>query len=235
MRELKSFLLLVTITFVVVSVCQANLITNPGFEVTEGTHAYPNQYGDWAGDSSTMIVSNADGILPYQGSQMLKFNFTGWESHAQTAISSQIYQLIDISSYSSIVASGNAVVNASAFFNRVAYDQETDTEFYIRLFALAGSPTGFNASSNILDVVSEYIETDFYSSTWEKAEAELALPVNTDYVAICIAAKEDIHNDTYGVEFDGHYADCVSLEIVPEPATVVLLAIGGVLLGRKRK
>jgi len=227
--------LLLGMVLAIASVCSANLLTNPGFENSEGTFAYPDQYGDWSGDSSTMIVTNSDGINPYEGSQMLKFNFTGWENHAQTAFASQIYQLIDVSAFTSSITSGTAVVEASAYFNRVTYDNETDTQFHVRIIALAGSTSGFNPSVNVLDVVTEYIQTDFYSSTWEKAQAQLALPDNTDYVAICIAAVEDIYNDTYGVEFDGHYADAVSVTIVPEPATIALLALGSVLLRRKRK
>ena len=228
------FMLLGVIVVAAASMCNANLITNPGFEQTEGTFAYPHQYGDWSGDNST-IVSNSDGIEPYEGSQMLKFRYSGWESYAQDAFSSQVYQLIDISAYSSLIASGNAVVKASAYFNRVAYDNETDTQFYVWIMALTGSPAGFNASSNILDDVTEYFETDSYLDTWEKGEAELILPANTTYVAICIAANENIYNDITGVEFDGHYADSVSLEIVPEPATIVLLVLGSVLIRRRRK
>ena len=228
------FMLLGVIVLAAASMCNANLITNPGFEQTEGTFAYPLQYGDWSGDNST-IVSNSDGIDPYEGSQMLKFRYSGWESRAQTSFSSEIYQLIDISAYSSLIASGNAVVKASAYFNRVAYDNETDTQFHVRIMALTGSPAGFNASSNILDEITEYFETDSYLDTWEKGEAELRLPNNTTYVAICIAADENIYNDISGVEFDGHYTDSVSLEIVPEPATVVLMLVGGMALLRRKR
>jgi len=226
--------LLVAIVFVVASVCQANLITNSGFEQTETTFAYPDQYGDWSGDRTAIVGTSGD-VTPYEGSKMLKFRYTGWGAYAQDSIASDLYQLVDISAYSSLIASGNAVVNASAYFNRVAYDNETDTEFKIRIIALTGAPSGFHPLGNVLAVFSEYFATDENSSTWEKFETELSLPDNTSYVAICISAMENIHNDMSGVEFDGHYADCVSLEVVPEPTTISLIALGCALIRRRNK
>jgi hypothetical protein len=76
--------------------------------------------------------------------------------------------------------------------------------------------------------------TDSDTSTWEMAATQLLIPTNTDFLAIQVLAIEDVYNDTFGTEFDGHYCDMVTLKIVPEPATLGLLLFGAALL-RKRK
>ena len=225
--------------FVMNSSYGVNLATNAGFETSETTGGgWPSNYGDWNGDHSA-IVGTTDGITPYEGSGMLQFKGT---SHygAASSNTSEIFQLIDISDYSSLVASGNAVIKASLQFNRVDIDAQTDTRAAILLLAFDGSPSTFDArwESNTYGSAISYTSNGIYLDsnlqTWEKLELQFALPMNTDFIALRIATREDIYNDYSYPEFDGHFADAVFVEIIPEPATMLLLALGGIMARRKK-
>ena len=66
------------------------------------------------------------------------------------------------------------------------------------------------------------------------------LPTNADYLAVRVTASENIFNDNSFPEFDGHYADNVSLQVnnaVPGPCSFALLGLGAGLAGwmRRRK
>ena len=68
-----------------------------------------------------------------------------------------------------------------------------------------------------------------------QSQKTLELPANTDFVSIRILAFENVYEDATGVEFDGHYADGLSMTIVPEPGTFLLVAMGGAAFLRKRR
>ena len=76
--------------------------------------------------------------------------------------------------------------------------------------------------------------TDGGLQTWEYGSVSLGLPSATDYLAVWVRAVENICDDGEGVEFDGHYADDITLTVIPEPATLLLLALGACLIRRKR-
>lgn len=215
------------------------LVVNAGFETSETTGGgWPNSYGDWNGDYSA-IVGATGGITPYEGSQMLQFKGT---SHYGAASSTGccVFQLVDTSSYSSLIASGNAVAKASTFFNRVNTDSQTDTGFYVQIFAFDGLVSTFatrweaNGYSSAIVYSTTNFLTDDLSTTWEKVEGELAIPTTTTFLAISINASENIYNDYSYPEFDGHFADSASLQIVPEPASIIILGSGLIWLSRKR-
>ena len=56
----------------------------------------------------------------------------------------------------------------------------------------------------------------------------MLLPIGTDSLAVRLTTSENVFNDGSYPEFDGHYADVVSAEmvIIPEPATLLLLCVG---------
>ncbi len=240
MRSLKSmFVCAVCFVLVGFSVnASANLVTNPGFETYEITTGdYPEVFGDWMGDVSE-IVSSENGITPLEGSNMLHFIYAAGDAGPSSITASNLRQTIDVSGYAGLIASGNAVANFSAYFNRVAGDAQTDTEFVIRIDAFAGLARQYETLKKnelYLAYSLEAIYSDADINTWEIAMTNLEIPVGTDFLAIQVVAIENVYNDTSHPEFDGHYCDMVSLEIVPEPATLSLLALGTVLLRRKKQ
>jgi hypothetical protein len=222
------------------SVSRANILVNASFETvvstSTGSGDWPADVGYWRGDTSE-IVGAQDGILPFEGSHMLRFVNAGGPA-ATHYHASEVMQLVDVSSFSAEIEQGLLLASASAWFNRVLGNAETDTAFGVRLRACSGSPTTFLGASRVeLTRVDNFITTDGETESWEMASVELLLPAGTDYVAVDIYADENIRNDTSGVEFDGHYGDSaiLTLEVVPEPATISLLALGGLAMLKKRR
>jgi len=66
----------------------------------------------------------------------------------------------------------------------------------------------------------------------------LSLPSGTTYLALRLTARENILNNSSGTEFHGHYADDVTLDVVPEASTLALMGLGlavGLLFTRRRR
>ena len=166
---------------------------------------------------------------------MLQFVYAG---QAPSVLGScEVFHLVDLSAYASLISLGSAVARLEARFDRVAGDSQTDTGMYIRLLGYAGGISTFASQYLDSEIVDELdvVWTDADPGTWEPAYLEVPLPVNTGFVAVKLGASEDVFNDATGVEFDGHYADAVTLEIVPEPATLALLLIGAGAVARRRR
>ena len=224
----KLLIVFCALAFGVISFAQvgqaANLITNPSFETWEKTYIYgfpgvPSAFGDWGGDPSE-IVGLENGILPYDGVLMLRFDATGNEAHIGLS-TSQVWQLIDVSSYAADIASGDAAVSASAWFNRVAGDVETDTCFYFAVYAFdrdLGTWLDHHYGGTMNGSIAASVYTDADVDTWEEASLDSwTIPSgtngDTDTLMFMLVASENIKNDGTDPEFDGHYADMVSLEI----------------------
>jgi MYXO-CTERM domain-containing protein len=222
----------------------ASLIVNGGFETPFSTSGVlPTTYGLWEFDPAYSVTA-MDGITPLEGERMLRFEATDplyRYQHEQ----SNVWQLVDVSGFRSQILSGTAVASASAWFNRVAGDAQTDTRFGLELWAFAGDPSDFPNKINQsppdkLASAGRGLFSDSDPSTWEKVALELTLPKDTTFLALHIAALENVFNNAYP-EFDGHYADAVSLSItaIPEPTTLLiwlgLTGIGLLAAHRRRK
>ncbi|MBL1217184.1 MAG: hypothetical protein D8M59_06765 [Planctomycetes bacterium] len=211
-------------------------LTNAGFEVYEDTVGFlPDEFGNWQGDQSEILSSTQDGIVPFEGVEMLQFQGSTMSGADLGTVGSEVWQLIDISSFVDQVRSGQAVLNASVYFNRVSRDgkgpgdAETDTQFSVVMAAYAGTPQDFSAkwiSGSQLDGARADLFSDDDTRTWEMAAVKLLLPTNTDYVAIRIAATENIMDDWDAPEFDGHYADGSAVWLIPTPGSAALLFAG---------
>jgi hypothetical protein len=231
--------LVLAIIVAATSLCNAqNLAINSGFELTADTDgSWPSSYGYWRGDYSS-IVGATRGITPFEGSQMLQLKGTAHTTIPSLANTCEVPQIIDISQFASLIASGNAIVSASAYFNRIAGDAQTDTGFGVSIMAHQGNPSSYPSDrENLIWLLREGagINIDADPGTWELCELQVALPTNTDYVVVQVSAGENIYNDISYPEFDGHFADSVSVTIIPEPATLLLLGLGAVILRKRCK
>ena len=141
----------------------------------------------------------------------LKFQATGAVGSTNT-VSSQQWQIVDLSSRAEAIAAGTVRVDASAWFNRVAGEELTDRRFDLRVLAFDGNPADLPAryagASWIAQQTTTVIST---ANLWQQAQANLVLPPATRYVLVEIYAYEDVFNDAESAEFTGHYADDISL------------------------
>lgn len=215
----------------------SNLVANSSFETTAYIVDWPNQYGVWGGDMVEFETAE-NGISPVAGAKMLRFEGSNKSGHGNTS-GSQVCQVLDLSDYTQLIQSGAAVATASAHFNRVSVDTQTDSEFAVRLYAYSGS---VSQHGDLKEAIGHLLRRDtilFSDSdvaTWETAVVEMILPADTDFLTIEIAANENIYNDSAPPEFDGHYADVVTVSVTPEPTTLCLLALGGLaMLGRRKR
>jgi hypothetical protein len=138
-------------------------VANPSFETAETVQGFAPTFGDWGVDLSA-IVPAENGITPLDGTSMLKFINTGISGGGGT--SADVGQAIDLSSHAALIA-GGATVNASAYFNRVAGDAQTDTQFTIQmrsfntnivLFAFDGITPATATSERVLDQRRQYFD-----------------------------------------------------------------------------
>jgi hypothetical protein len=116
------------------------------------------------------------------------------------------------------IDAGKVRLDAGAFVNRVAGDAETDTRFDLRVLAFPGSPGTFPADYPPPAGQIRAATINSTAGSWQQLQVQFdVLPVGTRYVAVEIYPYEDVVDDGTLPEFDGHYADDVSLVLTELP------------------
>lgn len=210
----------------------AGALVNGGFEGAAPTLTFPPAVGSWGGDFASK-VSAENGISPFEGSAMLRFDGTFWDCPSG-GLGSDLHQLVSVDP-------GQDQSSLSVRVNRVAGGAQTDTEFFVKLSAHSGAPEAFDdnepATPIALATASNILFSDANLATWEELTVELELPLGTTYLDVVVSAIEDVSNDsTCGIgEFDGHYADAVELTLsssvpIPSLSPWGLIVLGLMLL-----
>lgn len=175
----------------------------------------PDATGEW-GTTRAIHVSNlvsTPEITPADGFKVARFNYTGGGG-ATPSDNCYLYQLVDMSPYPARVSSGKMVARLSYKANRLSGDANTDDKFSAAIVALNGDPANFATDlPNHTRIATAFLHTDNDPATWEPISVELQVPTGTTYLAIRIAALENVWNDVSGIEFDGHFADQVTLSL----------------------
>jgi hypothetical protein len=225
-------------------------IANPGFETVETIAGTPGTFGDWGQDQAS-IVTAENGVTPLGGSRMLKFVGTGPDPVAAGSFG-DVVQLVDLSAYSTSIATGMVDFELSAFFNRIAQGGSTDTVYFLSIKSYGGTDTAGDYAASLGALASTAnassgLNSDNDLLTWENVTTTLTLPTDTTFVAISLVAQENVLNDnTFPGEFIGNYADNVSATLtnivadmpVPEPGTYLIFGLGLIgltVLRRRRK
>lgn len=205
----------------------ANVLVNPGFEInllTTGNNVltnFPGFQGIWGPEAGT-IVTAENGVTPIQGVRMLRMVDTG--SYTQT------FQITDITSSAGLVDSGGAVINTSALFN-------VDKALSAALGVISVSFFTASTYGSIIPgspVASLTLDTS--PATWQPISLSSAIPVGTRWILTQVAYQDAT---LFGIDGQYHpgYVDAADTAIsqIPEPATLGLLALGGLMPFLRRR
>jgi hypothetical protein len=203
----------------------ASALENGGFEAAAPGLTFPAGVGTWGADF-TSKVSAENGVTPYEGTAMLRFDGTFWTCPAG-GIGSDMHQLEN-------VGPGQDQAVLSVRFNRRT--ASTDTLFVASVIAHSGAPEAFNDNEPLtptpLASASSDLISDADASTWEEVTVELMLPAGTTYVDVVVSAIENVSNGSGCPtgEFAGHYADGAELTLsssseVPALTPIAMLAL----------
>ncbi len=213
-----------------------NLLTDPSFENNPLTNYVqilgpPYNTNTWGAEMAT-ISGVSDGITPANGSLMLNMADDG-------GATTQAFQRVDVSPYSTDINAGLASVDASALFNVphevAAAVSGLHVSFYDSVHAFLGISSVGSASLS-----GGFVDSNV--NTWQSLNVVAApVPVGTQYIEVQFAYNNASMIDTQGIPRSG-YVDVASLTLtaVPEPSSVVLVTVGAVFLAvgarwRKRK
>jgi hypothetical protein len=203
----------------------ANLLVDGGFESNALTTAgnslnnFVGFQGVW-GQENAYVIGTDGSISPKSGQKMLVMR-------QNSGVTTQIFQIVDVSSYASLIDSGSAQAIASAMLN--ARGTGRIGGIYLNFFTsasyssiLSGSP---GASLNPLD-------SD--ASTWQMASATVSIPSGTRWMMFQIAYN-NASLATLGGQPENGYADDASLAIIPAPGVAGLFGLCALLArGRRR-
>jgi len=209
--------------YVVPSLSKAMTLLQESFESGPAplVTGVPIEAGKWSGDY-TEIVGEQQGVKPESGKKMLRFLRGDYEGKAKPEGSyiSEVHQLIDLRPYRREFADGGAVVQLSAAFNAFSFPAEEVFVCSVSLQAL-DAETAINGSTRIGETLlidclamarNSRLKVDRDPATWQRLNAELRLPPNTDFILIRIALAHT--NKAQRREtFDGHYLDGVRLSL----------------------
>jgi len=196
---------------------QAYPLVDPGFELNPLTNYanvltdFTTYQGVWGVENAT-IVNAENGVTPPEGVKMLRMVDDG-------LVTTQGFQVMDVSSFAGPIDSGAATFGLSAFFNVDQFVPAAVSAVYVQFFSAANyaSQIGLGTSSNL--------SLDGLDTTWEAASVSGAIPVNTRWILAQVAYSNASLIGSDGVVHPG-YVDAADFRIIPEPASLGLLLLG---------
>lgn len=210
----------------VTPLASANLLVDPGYEANPLTN-YANVLNDFTtyqgvwGDENSTIVGAENGVTPPEGTQMLRMDDDG-------LVTTQAFQVTDVTAYAGIIDAGSATVTLSALFNVEAGVNTAAGGVYIQFFSAA------NYGSQIGAGLAGPLALDASAQTWETASVTTPVPVGTRWLLSQVYYSNASLVGSDGVVHPG-YVDAADLRVIPEPGTLALGAVAGlVLLARRR-
>jgi hypothetical protein len=226
-----SLILLLSITASSALGATGNLLTDPGFEsnpLISPTLVLgpPFTIDTWSAEQGS-ISGPSDGITPADGVLMLKMTDDG-------GLTTQSFQLIDVSPYSGPINGGLVTVDASALFNVPADISAAVASVSVSYYDASHSPLGFSsAGSGTLP--GGFVDKN--PLTWQSLNiVGASVPVGTQFMLMQMAYNNASMYNPNNVNRPG-FNDHTSLTLnVPEPSTLVLAAFGliGLFVVRRR-
>ena len=182
----------------------------------------PIETGKWSGDFSE-VAGEQQGVKAKTGAKMLRFlraDYEGKTKHEGNYYA-DVYRLIDVRPHRRDLAAGGAAVCLSAAFNAFAFPQEEGFWCSVAIHALGSPSPGDHDQgrewaiySNSLAMVRDRrMKLDRDPATWQRVDAELRLPPDTEFLLIRLSV-DHAHPSQRRATFDGHYLDDVRLSLV---------------------
>jgi hypothetical protein len=205
---------------------QANLLVDPGFEVNPLDTAanvlnnFPLYQGIWGVEAAT-ITGVDGGVTPFQGVKMLSMVDDG------QAGTTQGMQVTDVTSYAALIDAGGGTVNMSALFDANLNLSAALGGVYVSFFSA-------NYYGSLTSYIGNTLTLDSATSTWEPISVSGAIPVGTRWLLSQVVYSDASLLGSDGVSYPG-YVDAADLSIVPEPASLVLLAFAAMALWTRRR
>jgi hypothetical protein len=182
----------------------ANLIIDPSFEDQSAPFVLPYlggvvspnfTAGFWGAENAT-VVTTENGVTPRCEVQMLRMEDEG-------GVVTQAFQAVDVSADSVCIDSGHARVQLSAWLNTMDSGISTPVQGAVTVFFYScGTCWG-----NVVPYISDPINLDINSSTWELSSTSGSIPTGTRWLLIQLGFTNSTLLGRPG------YVDCVDLQV----------------------
>jgi len=180
----------------------------------------PKGAGHWGGDDSELVGAHQE-VKPASGTRMLRLlrpDFTG--KPPANSVRADMYRVVDLRAHRQEIRHGEAMVKLSALFNHAVSGAALQSDALITLYALpnarafaAPAPDDSKLSLDAVAMVRKSIaRLDDQPQTWEKLQAELRLPAETEFLVIHLGMKP-LPPSAPGSGFEGLYVDNVRLTL----------------------
>jgi hypothetical protein len=223
----------------------SNLLVDPGFESPVRVGLAPSDFGYWRFDESVSAPAQ-QGVAPRGGTRMLQFVGSSRDLALSNGGASEQAQLVDVSALRDDIDAELVEVRAAAHFARVAGCSTTDDVFFVIVVAFDGAPATFGTrwTNGINAAIAQGVPRDDADMTgvdgwllhrqtrirhvepedrvgdvfdWRRVEVTADLPAGTTFVALVLAALENVANEAAFPEFHGNYADDAELTLWLRP------------------
>ncbi len=162
-------------------------------------------------------VPAQNGILPYEGDQMISFSELIVNVDAQIAEVSETLQVLDLRAFAQENSTQITKLDAEVFFNKGVSVLSESTEFSLSVHALKNNE---NFDKESLGISKNTLQIDSNLETWEKVESEWLVPPGTDFLVVALSARQDgpealLPNDS------GYYADHLKINLRVDDGSVI--------------
>ncbi|MDF1740783.1 MAG: hypothetical protein P1U86_16605 [Verrucomicrobiales bacterium] len=183
----------------------------------------------WSGDF-TEVVNGTGGVQPVHGEKMLQFQRADHEEKKQpVGYISDLYRVVDLRSFESLLAKNDAVVSVEAGFRSIPFQDPNRYQCGISIYSLReipASPGGWKDLFETRDKLMEdslataqrWIFLDENGKEWQKGSSELRIPSEARFLVLGIRVSDRNAIQSSGeeppaVEFSGQFVDDIRVTL----------------------